>query len=151
MLFRVSILLLLSLGLTSCIRVRFAYVNDQTPIPATEHEELQAEVSDLGDVLETLGAPHLVVDSLAGNDDIVLAWIWSETDTWGLQLSAGFFSQWARTGRLRFDSTAGDFEGVVVILGQDLEVRSIKRGSLVDLIGNGDVSSVRSLLRTFLF
>ena len=149
MLFRAS-LLLLSLGLTSCLRVSFASVNDQTPIPATEHEAIQPGVSDLEDVLDTIGAPHLVLDSLTGNDDIVLAWIWSETDTWGLQFSAGFFSQWARTGRVRFDSTDGAFQGVVVIRGQDRAVRSIRRGSLVDLIGNGDASSVRSLLRTFL-
>ena len=140
--------ILLTLSLQSCISVNYSVDSAQTPIVEDDYGELAPSTSDLGDVLDTLGAPHIVLDSLNGR--VVLAYVWSETDDLGLQVSFGFLSRFARGARVRFDSTDGDFQGVVVICDPDLQVESIRRGPLVDLLSASAQDSVTSIVRAFL-
>ena len=140
--------LFLTFALTSCINVNYSVDSAQTPILEEDYGELAPTTSDLGDVLETLGAPHIVLDSLNGR--VVLAYIWSETDDLGLQLSFDFVSRFVRGARVRFDSTDGEFEGVVVICDSDLQVESIRRGPLVDLLSASQQDSVTSIVRAFI-
>lgn len=127
---RARTLLLLSLALlaASCVQLRWQRLNLNAPLDDNLLLQLQPDRSDLGDCLRALGAPHQVWESRGG---IVLAYGWLDQANWSVSVSYSF---------TRFVSASfnyGDIDrnlnGVVLLLDQDLRLRSIRRGYLADI------------------
>lgn len=91
-------------------------------------EALQVGTSDVGDVLESLGAPVYVVEIGLG---LALAWGWTDVTDWNIDISAPLGDA---QGNFRFSSTDTQTEGLVLFFGPDWRLTAVRRGYLGELL-----------------
>ncbi|MBK8980559.1 MAG: hypothetical protein IPM29_32045 [Planctomycetes bacterium] len=115
---------------TACINLNVTRSRTNAPLPAELVDSIHPGRTSFGEALARLGAPEIVWASETG--DIVLAYVWTDQLDWGISFSYAF-QDFVSAG-LSWEANDIELPGVVLVFRPDLELRSVRRGFLRDLL-----------------
>ncbi len=114
--------------MTGCVRLHYFRISHFEPTPEPVLEQLENSHAELQECLDALGAP-LIVGELP--DGIAVAYGWEDRGQWGIDVSYAF--ERFLSIRFNYDSIAESLRGVLLMFGEDLRLKAIRRGLLGDL------------------
>lgn len=113
---------------SSCLSLNWERHLLEKPIPEGSIESLVVGESNLGDCLDSLGAP-LFVDELG--DRVALTYGWGRNTAWNLSADISFIHESA--GSVAYGTVRARMPGVILILDEERILRTVRRGKLSDL------------------
>lgn len=114
--------------LPACVEVEYDRARVFQEPPPERVEALVVGESDVGQSVQALGAPLLVVEVGLG---LALAWGWQDVTGWNVDVSAPVGDA---QGNFSYTSTASRTRGLVLFFGPDWRLTAVRRGFLAELV-----------------
>ena len=125
---RLLSLLLVALVPAGCVRLNYFRISHFEPTSDTVLQQLEGSDAELQQCLDALGAP-LSVGELP--DGIAVAYGWQDRAHWGLDV--GYTFERILNVRFNYQDVEDSLRGVMLLFGDDLRLKAIRRGLLGDL------------------
>lgn len=119
---------LVALVMTGCVRLHYFRISHFEPTSDFVLRQLEDSHAELQTCLDALGAPLIVAEL---PDGIAIAYGWQDRGNWGVDVSYAF--ERFLSVRFNYKEIEESLRGVVLLFGNDLHLKTIRRGPLADL------------------